>query len=115
MPQATVESLTRQALAFRDARDWKQFHNAKDVAISLNLEAGELMELFQWKDSTTGSSNKQRLGEELSDILYWVLLMAHDQGIDLPKAYERKLAENERKYPVGKAKGKASKYTELHG
>jgi NTP pyrophosphatase (non-canonical NTP hydrolase) len=113
MAEASLAELARKAAAFRDARDWKQFHNAKDVALSLNLEAAELLEIFQWKDATAATVSKDRIAEELSDILYWVLLMARDLDIDLPTAFERKLKANEAKYPVARAKGSAKKYTEL--
>lgn len=113
MPKALLDALTERAVAFRDARDWKQFHNAKDVALSLNLEAAELLEIFQWRDPEQATAHKERIADELSDILYWVLLMANDLAIDLPVAFERKLTANEAKYPVAKSKGSAKKYTEI--
>jgi NTP pyrophosphatase (non-canonical NTP hydrolase) len=117
MPEKTLSQLTKLLLKFRDDRDWKQFHNPKDQALSLTLEAAELAELMQWRNGKDLEkhlkSNRERLGEELSDVLGWVLLLAHDQGIDLTKAFERKVKINCQKYPVAKAKGVATKYTEL--
>lgn len=112
-----VISLTERIIAFRDARDWKQFHNPKDVALSLVLEAGEVMEHFQWKNPQEIEeyikTNKKDIGEELADVLYWVLLMSHDLEINVLDALEKKVEKNEEKYPVEKAKGKHTKYTDL--
>lgn len=113
----TLESLTKLTLAFRDARDWKQFHNAKDLAVSLCLEAAEVLELSQWRSGDNLAQHMQqpetrhRLGEELSDVLHAVLLLAHDHDIDLAEAYKTKMKANELKYPVEAAKGRAAKYT----
>src|SRR3989339_1749600 len=105
-----IDELTKKIIAFRDARDWKQFHNPKDLAISLSLEASEVMEHFQWKSKEEIEkyikTNKDEIGEELADVLYWVLLMSHDLKIDVLEALERKILKNEEKYPVEKAKGK---------
>lgn len=112
-----IQYLTKKIIAFRDARDWKQFHNPKDLAISLMLEAAEVAEQFQWKNDQELkqylSEHKERIGEELADVLYWVLLISHDWKIDILSAFEDKMAENEEKYPVEKSKGKSNKYTEL--
>jgi dCTP diphosphatase len=117
MTQATFSELTALVLRFREERDWKQFHNPKDQALSLCLEAAELLELMQWRNGEELqahlSSIKPRLGEELADVLGWVLLLAHDQQIDLAAAFERKIRINSEKYPVDKAKGVATKYTDL--
>ena len=113
----TTKDLTKRIIAFRDARDWKQFHNPKDVALSLVLEATEVMEHFQWKNAKEMEKyvkeNKVAIGEELADVLYWVLLMSHDLDIDILSALDRKLKINEAKYPVEKAKGKHTKYNKL--
>jgi NTP pyrophosphatase (non-canonical NTP hydrolase) len=113
----TIDELTRKVIAFRDARDWKQFHNPKDVALSMVLEAGEVMEHFQWRDEADIKeylkSNKNLVGEELADVLYWVLLLSHDLDIDIEKALVGKLIKNARKYPLKKAKGSKKKYNEL--
>ncbi len=112
----SIQELTQKIVAFRDARDWKQFHNPKDVAISLVLEATEVLEHFQWKSADDIAAHLRAhtddVGDELADTLYWVLLMAHDLGIDLGAAFARKMGENEGKYPVEKARGKFGKYTE---
>jgi NTP pyrophosphatase (non-canonical NTP hydrolase) len=114
---ADIKSLTRRIIKFRDARDWKQFHNPKDVSLSLVLEAGEVMEHFQWKNKEEMEkyivTNKDDIGEELADVLYWVLLMSHDLDIDVMKALEKKIKKNEDKYPVEKSRGSHKKYTEL--
>lgn len=98
---------------FRDARDWKQFHTPKDMAISLMLEAAEVAEIFQWKKDEEISSVSEELGKELADVLYWVVLMAHDFKVDLGEAFRKKMDENERKYPIESAKGSVKKYTNL--
>ncbi len=112
-----LNDLTKRIIAFRDARDWKQFHNPKDVALSLVLEAGEVMEHFQWKSKEEvekyAKENKAAIGEELADVLNYVLLMSHDLNINILDALEKKVKANEAKYPVEKAKGKHTKYTNL--
>ena len=113
----SIGDLTKRIIAFRNARDWKQFHNPKDVALSLVLEAGEVMEHFQWKNQKEIEkyikTNKAEIGEELADVLYWVLLMSHNLKIDVLDALEKKIKKNEDKYPVEKAKGRHTKYTNL--
>jgi dCTP diphosphatase len=117
-PQATLAQLTQLALAFRDQRDWKQFHNPKDVSLSLMLEAAELAEIMQWKNGPLLDEHlaavRPHVGEELSDVLYWTLILAHDQKIDLAGAFVDKMKKNAEKYPVEKSKGVAKKYTELN-
>lgn len=112
-----ITELQDKIVAFRDARDWKQFHNPKDLAIGLNLEATEVLEHFLWKSNEETAeylkSHKDKIGEELADTLYYVLLMAHDLGIDIKQAVEGKMQQNEVKYSVAKAKGNHKKYTEL--
>lgn len=114
---ATPTELTKRIIDFRNARDWKQFHNPKDVALSLVLEASEVMEHFQWKSKEEiekyVKTNKEDIGEELADVLYWVLLMSHDLNIDVLKALEKKIKKNEEKYPIEKAKGRHTKYNKL--
>lgn len=113
----TLSQLTERIVTFRDAREWKQFHKPKDMALSLMLESAEVGELFQWKNDHEIESKlpemRADLGRELSDVLYWVLLMAHDAGVDLADAFDQKMAENERKYPADMARGSSRKYTEL--
>lgn len=112
-----IKKLTEEIVAFRDARDWKQFHNPKDCAISLSLEASELLEHFQWKNKEEIEkyieTNKSDIGEELADVLYWILLMSHDLDIDILSALEKKIKKNEEKYPIEKAKGSHVKYTQF--
>ncbi|WP_339292461.1 nucleotide pyrophosphohydrolase [Paenibacillus sp. FSL W8-0187] len=109
-----MQELTSKIIRFRDERNWRQFHNAKDLAISLSLEASELLELFQWKQNDeVVKENLEGIKDELADVLYYVLLMSHDVGIDIEEALESKLRKNERKYPIEKAYGSNKKYTEL--
>jgi len=112
-----LRSLTNAILAFREERDWAQFHKPKDMALSLMLEAGELAEHFQWKSEAEVRAHidakRAELGDELADVLYWVLLMAHDFGVDLGAAFASKMAKNAAKYPIDAAKGKHTKYNDL--
>ncbi len=112
-----LEELQTAIIRFRDDRNWQQFHKPKDLAISLTLEATEFLEHFQWKTEEEFEKHFKEHGEdvedELIDTLYWVLLIAHDLEIDITKAFERKMAKNAKKYPVKKATGNHSKYTEL--
>jgi len=112
-----IRDLIERIKKFRDERNWKQFHNPKDVAISLSLEASEVLEHFQWKNQEEIKkyieTNKKEIGEELADVLYWVLLMSNDLKIDIKDALEKKLRKNEEKYPKDKSKGKHSKYDKL--
>ena len=112
-----INELTKRIIAFRDDRDWKQFHNPKDVALSLVLEASEVLEHFQWKNKEEIEkyirTNKKDIGEELADVLSWVLLMSHDLEINILDALENKIKKNEQKYPIEKAKGRYTKYNKL--
>lgn len=112
-----LQPLTDRVVAFRDERDWQQFHNPKDLALSLSLEAGEVLELFQWQNGpeidAVVRERKAALADELADVLYYTLLMAHDAGIDMEQALVEKLRKSAEKYPVDKAKGSSKKYTEL--
>lgn len=109
--------LQKRIIKFRNARDWKQFHNPKDVTLSLVLEASELLEHFQWKNPQEMQEHlkkhKREVSEEVADILYWVILFSYDANIDPIEALERKILINEKKYPVNKARGTHKKYTEL--
>ncbi|MDD3922955.1 MAG: nucleotide pyrophosphohydrolase [Endomicrobiaceae bacterium] len=112
-----IEDLIKKIISFRDARDWKQFHNPKDVSLSLVLEAGEVMEHFQWKSEKEieeyVKTNKEDIGDELADVLNWVLLMGHDLDIDVFDALDKKIKKNEKKYPIEKSKGNHIKYDKL--
>ena len=117
MSMRTIDELTKKIVAFRNARDWKQFHNPKDEALSLVLEAAEVMEHFQWKSKEEmekyAVEAREEIGEELADVLYWVLLMSHDLKINVLDALDKKMKKNEKKYPIKKAKGKHTKYNKL--
>jgi NTP pyrophosphatase (non-canonical NTP hydrolase) len=106
-----IADLQRRMLEFRDARNWAQFHNPKDLAVCLSIEASELLELFLWKQP--GEASTERVSEELADVLGCVLLLAKEYNIDLHQAMIDKLSKNEAKYPVEKSKGSNKKYTEL--
>ncbi len=112
-----LKDLQDKVLDFRNARNWKQFHEPKDTAVSLLLEAAEFLEHYQWKSPDEVKkhikSNHTAVSEELMDVLYWVLLIAHDLNIDIKKEFAKKMKQNEQKYPVSKAKGSHKKYTEL--
>ena len=113
----TIKDLQEKIIKFRDARDWRQFHNPKDTALSLVLEAAEGLEHFQRKNTQEiedyVKKHKSEIGEELADVLYWILLISHDLEIDIVKEFNKKQKINEKKYPVKKAKGKHTKYNKL--
>lgn len=112
-----LTELQKKIIEFRDARDWKQFHNPKDLAISLSLEASEFLEHFQWKNPEEIKNHllkhKADVSDELADVLNYVLIIANDLDIDLMQASLEKLAKNSKKYEVDKARGNHKKYTEL--
>lgn len=108
-----TEETIKQILKFRDDRDWKQFHNPKDLAISISLEASELLEVFQWSGEDVSNEGKQeRIKEELADVVNYCVLMADACGLDLDVIVQE-IRENNGKYPVEKAKGKSDKYNKL--
>lgn len=115
----SILTLTARLTRFRDDRDWRKFHNLKDLIQSVGIEAGELMELTQWKttedveDTITDPDFRTRLGEELSDVFIYCLLIAERAGLDIVEEAHRKIDVNDAKYPVDKARGNAKKYTEL--
>jgi len=96
---------------FRDERDWKQFHNPKDLVIALNIEASELLEVFLWK--TPEAADRIKVKEELADVLAYALMLADAYDFDIEKIVLEKIALNEAKYPVSEARGRADKYNEL--
>ena len=112
-----IKELTDKIIAFRDVRDWKQFHTPKDLATGLLLEAGEVAEHFHWKNESELQeyikNHREEIGEELGDVMNYLLLMAHDFGIDLFQATVKKVEKNGRNYPVEKSKGNSKKYTEF--
>jgi len=115
----SIQDLTQRLMKFRDDREWRQFHTLKDLIVSANIEAGELLELTQWKDSQaledaiTDPDFRTRLSEEVSDVFLYLLLIAERAGIDIVEEANRKVDLNDAKYPVDKARGNAKKYTEL--
>lgn len=112
-----IKQLTEKIKEFRDERDWLQFHNHKDMALSLVLEASEVLEHFQWKSSKEvvdhANKNKTEIADELADVATYLFELADNLGIDLESAIEKKLEKNALKYPVDKSKGRHTKYTKL--
>ena len=106
-----ITELTEALKNFRDERDWEQFHNPKDLAVALNIEAGELLETFLWKKSE--DANKEKVKEELADVLGYSLLLAEKYGFNVKEIVLDKIQKNAKKYPVEKAKGTSKKYNEL--
>jgi NTP pyrophosphatase (non-canonical NTP hydrolase) len=99
--------------AFRDARNWRQFHNEKDLALSISLEASELLEIFQWKTAEEGKQNIDAIKDELADVLIYSYMLADNLDLDIDEIIERKLIKNNEKYPVEKSRDNKEKYTEL--
>jgi len=114
-----IHELKDKIKEFCDARDWDQFHNAKDLAIALSIEASELLEIFRWKNSQEveelfkDEKKKEDIEDEMADILYFLVRMAQRYDIDLSEALDKKMEKNNNKYPVDKAKGSSKKYTEF--
>ena len=106
-----IAELTQKLIAFRDARDWKQFHNPKDLAVALSIESAELLEAFLWKSFEEAS--KDKIQEELADVLAYALLLANECGLDVTEIVSAKIEANSLKYPVDKSKGSAKKYNEV--
>ncbi len=117
----TLADLVAAVAAFRDARDWAQFHKPKDLAAAIAIEAGELQERFLWKTDAevdqdlADAAKKAGVAEEIADVVMFAMLLADRLGIDLAEAIPAKLAANAQKYPVNLARGDARKYTELSG
>lgn len=115
----TLAELQRRVIAFREERSWGRFHTPKNLAMALAIEAGELQELFLWKEdgeiaaSLAEASFRTRLGEEMADVVIFLLYLAEAAGIDLAQAVRDKLVKNQAKYPVAKCFGSAKKYNEL--
>lgn len=106
--------LIKEIVDFRDERDWKQFHNPKDLAISLSLEASELLENFQWKTSEEAiDKNIDNIKDEIADVVIYALLMSNELEINLEQVIKEKIQKNRQKYPVNKSFGLSKKYTEL--
>ncbi len=105
------KSLQEALIKFRNERDWEQFHNPKDLALALSIEASELNELFLWKNAE--EANPEKVKEELADVLAYAILLAEKYDLDINEIVLEKIAKNAQKYPVDKAKGTAKKYTDL--
>ena len=106
-----ISKINEELRKFRDERDWAQFHNPKDLAIALSIEAGELLELYLWKPAENADLNKVK--EELADVFAYAFMLADKYGLDVAQIMQEKLEKNKLKYPVAKAKGSAKKYNEL--
>ena len=106
-----IEEIINELLKFRNERDWEQFHNAKDLVLAINVEAGELLELFLWKNAE--EVKKEKVKEELADVFAFAFLLADKYGFDVKQIILEKVKQNGEKYPVDKAKGTAKKYDEL--
>jgi NTP pyrophosphatase (non-canonical NTP hydrolase) len=111
MSNSDFSIITTALLEFRNERDWEQFHNPKDLALAINVEAGELLEQFLWKEA--GEANPEKVKEELADVLAFSFLLAEKYGWDIKEIVLEKISKNAAKYPVEKAKGTSKKYNEL--
>ena len=113
----SIQQLTREICAFRDARDWAQFHNPKEMAVAITAEAGELLQHFVWQNADQSiervTERREELASEMADVAILLFEMADDCGINLAEAMRQKLARNEQRYPVDKARGSNRKYNEL--
>jgi NTP pyrophosphatase (non-canonical NTP hydrolase) len=105
------KTITDLLIKFRDDRDWKQFHNSKDLALAISIEASELNELFLWKENE--DVDKDKLKEELADIFSFALLLAEKHKLDVSSIIKDKIKLNGEKYTVEKSKGSAKKYNQL--
>ena len=110
----TLDEVEEAVVEFRDERNWKQFHNPKDLAISISLEAAELLEVFQWSGADVEvKEKKEKIEEELADVFLYCFLMADAADVNVGEIIEKKLKINGEKYPVKEAYGSSAKYTEL--
>lgn len=107
-----LDEVTQKLVAFRDQRDWKQFHTPKNLALALSIEASELNELFLWKKEEE-PVDKEKVAEELADVMTFAIYLAEHYGFDLADIVAEKIKINERKYPVNKSKGNATKYKDF--
>jgi NTP pyrophosphatase (non-canonical NTP hydrolase) len=109
-----MKELIQEIIKFRDERNWRQYHNPKDLAISLTLEAAELLENFQWSSTEEAEvANREAIAEELADVLMYAILLSDVMDFDLKTIIMKKLEKNRMKYPIEKAYGKKDKYTKL--
>jgi NTP pyrophosphatase (non-canonical NTP hydrolase) len=105
------EEIIKALLKFRNERDWEQFHNAKDLALAINVESGELLELFLWKNAN--EANLEKIREELADVFSYAFMLAEKYNFDVKQIVLDKIKENAKKYPINKSKGTSKKYNEL--
>ena len=111
---ADIDTITKALLEFRDERNWKQFHNPKDLAIALSIEAGELNELYLWKNyEQFDTVNLEKVKEELADVFAYAFMLAEKYGFDVQEIVMDKMKKNAEKYPVEKSKNLATKYTDF--
>jgi NTP pyrophosphatase (non-canonical NTP hydrolase) len=110
-PESEIAVLTERLIRFRDERDWGQFHNPKDLAVALSIEASELLERYLWK--APNDADPAKVKEELADVFAYAFLLADCYGWNVTEIVTEKIARNAEKYPVAKSKGSAKKYTEL--
>lgn len=106
-----IERLIKKIKNFRDERDWEKFHNPKDLALGLNIEAAELLELYLWKNPE--DADVERVKEELADVFVYALLISEKYSLNIEEIVSQKIERNAKKYPVDKSKGTAKKYNEL--
>ena len=106
-----IEEITQTLLKFRNERDWEQFHNAKDLALAINVESGELLELFLWK--TANEADVEKIREELADVFAYAFMLAEKYNFNVKEIVLDKIKGNEIKYPIEKSKGTSKKYNEL--
>jgi len=117
--EKNIHGMKEKVKEFCDARDWDQFHNAKELAIALSIEVSELLEIFRWKtpqeveDLFKNEKKKEDIQDEMADVLYFLVRIAQIYDIDLTDALDKKMEKNEQKYPVEKAKGSNKKYNEF--
>jgi NTP pyrophosphatase (non-canonical NTP hydrolase) len=109
-----IQEIINELVKFRNERDWAQFHDTKNLAVAISIEAAELNEIFLWKDvKESDSVDKEKIKEELADVFAYAFLLAEKQGLDVKQIVLDKIKRNGEKYPVDKAKGSAKKYNEL--
>ena len=114
MKMDKTEEILKEINQFRDERNWRQFHNEKDLSLSISLEAAELLELFQWKASEeVVNTNLERLAEELADVLIYSYMLADNLDFDINEIIRKKLVKNVEKYPINKSKDSNTKYKDL--
>lgn len=113
----SIDDINDEIRAFRDSRDWMQFHNPKDMAVAISIEANELLEHFLWKGPADSEQyareHKQEISDEIADVAIYLFELADNLGIDLLTAMKEKIRKNDLKYPVSKSRGKSTKYNEL--